>query len=89
MEKDPFRVSGTGSVPVQILSNVEIRDHFPVSRHEEIQVKVDETKPAPSDQSEMHIFKWHIELEPQSEKIVICGFTVKYPHSMRITGLQD
>jgi uncharacterized protein (TIGR02231 family) len=70
-------------------AKVELRDQFPVSRHEEIQVKLDEAKPAPSDSSEMNILEWHLALEPQMETLVKYGFTVQYPRSMHIIGLHD
>jgi uncharacterized protein (TIGR02231 family) len=70
-------------------AKVELRDQIPVSRHEEIQVKLDEAKPAPSDSSDMNILEWHLELEPEVEAIVKYGFTVQYPRSMHVVGLQD
>jgi uncharacterized protein (TIGR02231 family) len=70
-------------------AKVEIRDQIPISRHEDIQVRLDEARPAPTESSEMNILKWQLELEPQVETIIKYGFTVQHPRSLHITGLQD
>jgi uncharacterized protein (TIGR02231 family) len=71
------------------LVDVELRDQLPVSRHEEIQVKLDEAKPAPSERTDMNILEWHVKMEPEMETVVRYGFTVQYPRSMNIVGLRD
>ena len=71
------------------LADLELRDQLPVSRHEEIQVKLDEAKPYPTERSELNILEWQLQLEPQSETIVKYVYSVQYPRSMRISGLQD
>lgn len=68
---------------------LELRDQLPVSRHEEIQVKLDEAKPYPSERTEMNILQWNLDLDAQSETTVTYGYTVQNPRSLRVVGLQD
>lgn len=71
------------------VAELELRDQLPVSRHEEIQVKLDEAKPYPTVTTEMNILEWKLKLEPQAETKVWYGYTVQNPRSMRVAGLQD
>ncbi len=68
---------------------VELRDQLPLARHEQIQVRMDESTPAPSEKSKMNILQWNLSLEPDSETIVRYEYTVQHPRSMTISGLQE
>jgi uncharacterized protein (TIGR02231 family) len=70
-------------------ADLELRDQLPVSRHEEIQVKLDQAEPKPTERSELNILEWQMKLDPKSETVVKFAYTVQYPRSMRISGLQD
>ncbi len=70
-------------------TNVELREQLPISRHEEIQVKLDDVKPAPSEQTELNILKWKLEIDPGTETIVRYSYFVQHPRSMRIIGMVD
>jgi uncharacterized protein (TIGR02231 family) len=74
---------------LESMSDLELRDQLPVSRHEEIQVKLDQAEPKPSERSELNILEWQMQLDPKSETVVKFSYTVQYPRSMRISGLQD
>lgn len=71
------------------VAELELRDQLPISRHEEIQVKLDEAKPYPSERTEMNILEWNLKLEPETETTVTYAYTVQNPRSMRVAGLQD
>jgi uncharacterized protein (TIGR02231 family) len=68
---------------------IELNDQLPVSRHEEIQVRLDSAEPAPSTQSELNILEWELKVEPRVEMTISYGYTVQNPRSMRVVGLQD
>jgi uncharacterized protein (TIGR02231 family) len=70
-------------------ADIELKDQVPVSRHEEIQVKLDEAKPAPSEQSELNIMEWTLKLQPHAEMTVVYSYTVQHPRSMHVVGLLD
>jgi hypothetical protein len=70
-------------------ADIELKDQVPVSRHEEIQVKLDEAKPAPSEQSELNIMEWTLILQPRAEMTVVYSYTVQHPRSMHVVGLLD
>ena len=70
-------------------ADTELKDQLPVSRHEEIQVKLDEAKPTPSEQSDLNIMEWNLTLQPHAEMTVTYSYTVQHPRSMRVAGLLD
>ncbi len=74
---------------LQKAADVELREQMPLSRHEEIKVKLDEVKPQPSKQTDMNILEWHLILESQSEQVVRYAYEVQSPRSMRVSGIQD
>lgn len=70
-------------------AEVELREQLPISRHEEIKVKLDEARPQPSKQTEMNILEWKLSVEAQNEQVVRYAYAVQSPRSMRVSGLQD
>lgn len=71
--------------PVQ----VEVQDHIPVSRNENIKIKLDQVKPVPAEQSDLNLLEWQLTLAPDSEQTILYEFLVEYPQAMNIIGISD
>jgi len=67
---------------------VELVDRLPVSRDEEIEVKVLEaTAGAIEDAAKPGVRTWKLSLQPRKEQVVEVGYEVSYPAGVRIVGL--
>ncbi|MCI0396986.1 MAG: mucoidy inhibitor MuiA family protein [Chloroflexi bacterium] len=69
--------------------NLEVHDHIPVARHEEIKVKLERVAPPPTKQSELNLMEWRLTLPPGAKQTINYEFLVEHPRSLRVTGLID
>jgi uncharacterized protein (TIGR02231 family) len=67
--------------------DVELHDQLPVSRHEQIKVKLESTDPKPSEQTELNELSWNLSLAPNDKRFVRFDFTIEHPVSMTVSGL--
>ncbi|MEZ4516190.1 MAG: mucoidy inhibitor MuiA family protein [Chloroflexota bacterium] len=74
---------------MMVPASVEVEDQYPVSRHEQIKVKLDSTSPSPVEQTEMHIIKWRLAVPPEKEQVIRFGYTIEHPRDMKVAGLAD
>ncbi|MEZ4644161.1 MAG: mucoidy inhibitor MuiA family protein [Chloroflexota bacterium] len=70
-------------------AKLEIHDHIPVARHEQIKVKLEEAEPQPSEKSDLNLLEWRFALPAGAEKTVTYTFSVEHPRSMMVMGLID
>jgi len=68
-------------------ATLTLHDQFPVSRHEEIKVRLESADPKPAEISEMNLLRWEFTLEPHEKRTVRFDFAVDSPHGMEITGI--
>jgi uncharacterized protein (TIGR02231 family) len=66
---------------------VTLHDQIPVSRHEDVKVKLSSAEPEPAEQSELNLLDWEITLASGEKRVVRFGFNVEHPRAMRLTGL--
>ncbi len=69
--------------------NVEVQDQIPISKHEQIKIKLDQTRPEPDNRSDLNFLEWHQPLEPGEEVTISYEYVVEYPRSLRISGLAE
>jgi uncharacterized protein (TIGR02231 family) len=69
--------------PVQLT----LHDQFPVSKHEEVKIKLESADPRPTEQSELHQLKWIINLAAKEKCLVRFDFSVEYPPTLDVVGL--
>jgi uncharacterized protein (TIGR02231 family) len=67
---------------------VTLHDQIPVSRHEEIRVRLDAAEPKPTEQTELNELKWELRLAPAQRAVVRFEFTVEHPQDMVLSGLK-
>ena len=76
-------VENLASVP----SRVTLHDQLPVSRHEDVKVRLELDEPRPDEQTELNLLEWHLALGPTEKRVVRFGFVVECPRAMKLTGL--
>jgi uncharacterized protein (TIGR02231 family) len=64
-----------------------VRDQIPVSRDEQIKVKLDTADPKPAEVSELNVLEWKLALDPGAKRKLRFDFTVEHPRSMDVIGL--
>jgi uncharacterized protein (TIGR02231 family) len=64
-----------------------VRDQIPVSRDEQIKVKLEGADPKPAEQSELNVLEWRIVLDPGAKRKLRFDFNVEHPRSMDVIGL--
>lgn len=64
-----------------------LHDQLPVSRHEEVRVRLDAADPRPAEQTELNELKWELRLAPAQKLVVRFEFTVEHPQDMVLSGL--
>ena len=68
-------------------ARITLHDQIPVSRHEDIKVKLESAEPKPTKQSELNLLDWELVLAPGEEQVVRFDFTVEHPRGMDLLGL--
>ncbi|WP_420631206.1 mucoidy inhibitor MuiA family protein [Candidatus Leptofilum sp.] len=70
-------------------AQVVVKDHIPVSRHEQIKVKLDDVRPPPNEQTDLNLLEWELALASGAEQTVRYEYTVEHPRSLQVVGLLD
>lgn len=74
---------------LQSAVKIELQDQIPVSRHEQIKIKLDRVQPEPAEKTELNILEWHLSLAAGTEQTVGYEYSVEHPRSLRVAGLFD
>jgi uncharacterized protein (TIGR02231 family) len=67
--------------------DLEVRDQFPVTRHEQVKVKLESCEPKPIEQSELGELKWRVTIAPQAAQTIRFEFSIEQPVNLTVTGL--
>lgn len=70
-------------------ARVTVQDQYPVSRHDQIKVRLDRATPEPVETSELHILKWQLDMAPGEKKSIHFDYQVEHPRALPIAGLVD
>ncbi len=68
-------------------ANLTVYDQIPVSRNEDIKVKLEMADPKPTEQTELNLLVWKLLLEPKEKRTLRFDFVVESPQAMKIIGL--
>jgi uncharacterized protein (TIGR02231 family) len=68
---------------------VEVQDHIPVSKHEDIKVKLENVQPVPDEESDLMLLTWQLLITANSESSIKYEFRVSHPRQMNVIGLVD
>ena len=66
---------------------VYVRDQLPVSRHEQVKVKLDAASPQPAKHSDLNQLEWKLNLAPAAKQTIQFEFSVEFPRTMDVVGL--
>lgn len=80
-----YTVTITNNLPR--VAKVTVEDQFPVSRHEQIKSILQSISPQPTEQSDMNIIKWELEIPPGKKQDFSFAFHVEQPRDLQITGI--
>lgn len=80
-----YEIELTNHLDTAVTVNVE--DHIPVSRHDQIKVKLQKVEPAAQEKSELNQLTWQCQLAPKGAQQIVYEFTVEHPRSLQIRGL--
>jgi hypothetical protein len=67
--------------------DLEVRDQFPVSRHEQVKVKLEACDPKPIEQTELGELKWRLTIAPNAVQTSRFEFSIEQPVNLTVTGL--
>lgn len=82
-----FKIEVKNLLPVA--AAVELHDHIPVSRHEQIKVKLEQVKPDPAEKSELNLLEWRFSIPAGAAQTIEYEYTVEHPRSLQVVGLLD
>lgn len=68
-------------------AKVSIHDQLPVSRHEDVKVKLEFADPEPDTLTELKLLTWEFSLAAKGKQEVRFDFSVEYPREMGLVGL--
>ncbi|NIP35116.1 MAG: mucoidy inhibitor MuiA family protein, partial [Gemmatimonadetes bacterium] len=68
-------------------AQITLHDQIPVSRHEDIKVKLESADPQPTERTELNLLDWELTLAPGERRVVRFDFTVEHPRDMGLLGL--
>ena len=60
---------------------------MPVSRNEDVKVKLEFADPKPSAQEDMNLLTWELTMKASEKRTIRFVFGVEYPQAMQIRGL--
>ncbi len=67
--------------------DLAIHDQMPVSRSEDVKVKLEFADPKPSTQEDMNLLTWELTLKSNENRTIRFVFGVEHPQGMQIIGL--
>jgi uncharacterized protein (TIGR02231 family) len=81
-----YRIKATNTRDSAIKLNAQ--DQMPVSRHEDIKVRLAEALPKPLEVSDLNLLKWELDLPAGATREITFTYTVEHPRDMQVTGLE-
>ena len=66
---------------------IELQDHIPTSRHEDIKVRLLEAQPEPSEQTDLNMLTWEITVQAGEDQVIQYVYRVDHPRDMHVVGL--
>jgi uncharacterized protein (TIGR02231 family) len=68
---------------------VTVHDHIPVSRNEQIKIRLEKVSPDAVEKSELNLIKWCLTLAPGARQLIQYEYLVEHPRSLVVSGLLD
>jgi uncharacterized protein (TIGR02231 family) len=68
-------------------ASLTLHDQLPVSRHEDIKIRLEAADPKPGEQTELNLLNWQLTLAPQEKRTVRFDFSIETPQALQVIGL--
>jgi hypothetical protein len=68
-------------------AKIVIHDQTPVTRHEEIKIKLEAIEPKPAEITELNLLHWELILAPKEKRLLRFDFSVEAPQTPGVLGL--
>lgn len=78
-----IKLSNTRTTPAKVL----VRDQLPVSRDEQVRVKLESAEPRPASHSDLNLLEWTLTVPATGTTELRYEFTVESPRGMEVVGL--
>lgn len=82
-----YKIEAQNLLPAE--ARLELHDHIPVARNEQIKVRLELATPEPAEKSDLNLFEWRLTLAPGAKQTIRTEYLVEYPRTLKITGLLD
>ncbi len=66
---------------------VYVRDQLPVSRDEQIKVRLDAAEPKPAEHDDLNRLEWKLTVPPSGKHTIRLEYSVEHPRAMTVIGL--
>lgn len=66
---------------------ITVRDQLPVSRDEQIKIKLESAEPRTTQHDDLNLLEWKLTLEPSKKQTLRFEYIVEHPRSMTVMGL--
>ncbi len=66
---------------------ITVKERIPLSTHEDIKIKFDESNPEVSKADKMNNLEWKIKVSPSEKKKITYGFSIEFPRDMDVRKL--
>ena len=73
----------------QSTARITLEDQYPVSKHDQIKVRLDRATPEPNEQTELHILKWELDIAAGEKSTIRFEYQVEHARALRVAGLLD
>lgn len=80
-----YTITITNNLPRS--AHVTVEDQFPVSRHEQIKTTLQTVAPQPTEQTDMNMLKWELDIPSAKKQELSFSFQVEQPRDMQISGI--
>jgi uncharacterized protein (TIGR02231 family) len=70
-------------------AKIEIHDHIPVARHEEIKIKLEKMMPQPAEHSDLNLMEWQMKIPAGATQTIEYEFLIEHPRSLQVVGLTE
>lgn len=68
---------------------VEVVDQYPIARSDRIHVKTETVSPPPTEENDLHILKWKMEIPAGETQAFRVGFMIEHERGQQLFGLDD
>lgn len=70
-------------------ARISVQDQYPVSRHDQIKIRLDRAVPEPVEHTDLHLLKWQLDMAAGEKKTIQLEYQVEHPRALPVAGMVD